>query len=332
MSALLFVVAFFFVAVLVYMARYSGRVHVVQTRVIDAPVAETWAYVADLRRWRGWSPWLEDESVAHHSTGFDDAVAGSHRWTRDGVELGRIEHLRMRGPGRIEQRLRLARPFPLRGTSSWQVAGCDGGTRVTWSLRGRVAFSMRAFATTVQGALALDLRYGLDRLAGLVEGESAPRYAVRYEGLREQAAVRYAYIERTGRIGDQAAAMRGAASELGAALTRQNVPAAGGPMALYLKTNIKQRTTTCRFCIPIGDADVDGVAVASLPRHRAFVTSLLGSREHLEVAWYLAMQRLSVLALEPDLRVPPSERYLDDLDETPGTQGRTELLIPVRSV
>jgi hypothetical protein len=103
-------------------------------------------------------------------------------------------------------------------------------------------------------------------------------------------------------------------------------------MALYLKTNVRQRTTTCRFCIPIGDAHVDGVVVASLPSHRAFVTSLLGSREHLEVAWYLAMQRLSVLALEPDLRVPPSERYLDDLDESPGTGQRTELLIPLRSL
>jgi hypothetical protein len=191
---------------------------------------------------------------------------------------------------------------------------------------------MRAFAATVQGALALDLRYGLDRLAGLVEGETAPRYAVRYEGLRELPAIRYAYVEQTGRIGDQAAAMRSAAGELGSALTRQNALAAGGPMALYLKTNIKRRTTTCRFCIPIGDAHVDGVAVASLPQHRAFVTSLLGSREHLEIAWYLAMQRLSARALEPDLRVPPSEHYLDDLDETPGTQGRTELLIPVRSV
>jgi hypothetical protein len=270
--------------------------------------------------------------MAHHFTGVDAAAGGSYRWTRDGVEMGAIEHHRMRGPGRIEQRLRLARPFPLRGISSWQVAECDGGTRVTWTLRGRVAFSMRAFARTVQGALALDFRYGLDRLAGLVEGENAPRYAVRYEGLRELAAVRYAYVEQTGRIGDQAAAMRSAASPLRAALVRQDVPPAGGPMALYLKTNIRQRTTTCRFCIPIGDAHVDEVAVASLPPHRAFVTSLLGSREHLEVAWYLAMQRLSVLALEPDLRVPPSERYLDDLDETPGTRQRTELLIPVRSL
>jgi hypothetical protein len=331
MNALLFAVAFFVVAVLVYMARYSGRLHVVQTRVIDAPIAETYAHVVDLRCWPGWSPWLEHGQGAHYSTGVD-APGSSYRWTSDGAEMGTVEHLRMRGPGRIEQRLRLARPFPLRGISSWQVAECDGGTRVTWTLRGRVAFSMRAFAATVQGALALDFRYGLDRLAGLVEGENAARYAVRYEGIREFPAIRYAYIEHTGRIGDQARAMHSAAGDLRAALARQGVLAAGRPMALYLKTSIKQRRTTCRFCIPIGDADVDGVAVASLPQHRAFVTSLRGSREQLELAWYLAMQQLSVLALQPELRITPSERYLDDLDETPGIQERTELLIPVRSI
>ena len=125
--------------------------------------------------------------------------------------------------------------------------------------------------------------------------------------------------------------MRSALRELDAALARQGVLATGRPMALYVRTNVKQRTTTCRFCIPIGDAAVDGVAVASLAPHRAFVTSLRGSREHLEIAWYLAMQRLSVLGLQPDLRITPSEQYVDDLDEATDIPTRTELLIPVRS-
>src|SRR5664279_395325 len=329
MTALLFVVAFAVVAVLVYMARYSGRVHVVQSRLIDAPLAATRAQVADLGRWPAWSPWLGHESAAFRAV-VGETAARSYRWTRDGAEMGAVEQLKTRGPGRIEQRLRLLQPFPLHGRPSWQVAESDGRTRVTWTVRGRVAFSMRAFAATVQGALALDARYALDRLASLLENEDAPRYDVRYDGLREIAAIRYAYVEHTGRIGDQAA-LRSALRELDAALARQGVLATGRPMALYVRTNVKQRTTTCSFCIPIGDAAVDGVAVASLAPHRAFVTSLRGSREHLEIAWYLAMQRLSVLGLQPDLRITPSEQYVDDLDEATDIPTRTELLIPVRS-
>ena len=328
MTALLFAAAFLVVAVLVYMARYSGRVHVAQTRLIDAPLAATRAQVVDLRRWPAWSPWLEHESEAPPATG-DDAAADSYRWARDGAEMGSVEHLRVRESGRIEQRLRLVRPFPLHGISSWQLAESEGRTRVTWTVRARVAFSMRAFAATVEGALALDVRYALDRLASLVESEDAPRYEVRYEGLRKLAAIRYAYVEQTGKIGEQAAAMRKAASELGATLEREGVLPAGPPVALYLRTNVKQRTTTCRFCIPNGDAAVDGIAVATLPPHRAFVTSLRGSRAQLEIAWYLAMQRLNVLALRPDLRITPSEHYLDEPDAAPGAGPRTELFIPV---
>ena len=69
--------------------------------------------------------------------------------------------------------------------ASWRFTDHEGKTRATWSLRGRVAFSMRAFAPTVQGAIALDFRHALDRLAGLVEGATRPRYALSYPGLRD---------------------------------------------------------------------------------------------------------------------------------------------------
>lgn len=330
MTAFLFAVAFIVVTILVYLARHSGRVQVVETRVIDAPVEQTRGHVVDLRRWPGWSPWPEHAPATHHSLG-GDAAASSYRWSSEGVEMGAVEDLGVREGSRLEQRLRLVRPFPLRGISSWRLAECDGGTRVTWSFRGRVALSMRAFSATVQGALALDFRYGLDRLASLVEGGSAPRYAVLHAGIRELAAIRYAYVEHTIGIGEQSTAMRSAASELRAVLARTHVLPAGRPLALYLKTDIKRRTATCRFCVPIGDAEVEGVAVATLPRHTASVTILRGSRERLEVAWYLAMQRLSMLAIQPDLGVTPSERYLDELEGALVSEEETELLIPVRS-
>ncbi len=330
MTALVFVAAFCVVAVLVYLARYSGRVRVVQTRVVDAPWQETRALIVDLRRWPEWIPWLEhrDESRAFHS-GDSDAPGGSCRWARGDTDLGRVEHLEFREPGRIEQRLQLWQPFPLRGIVTWQLAESDGKTRVTWSLRGRVGFSMRAFASTVQGALALDFRYGLDRLAGLVEGSAAPRYAVTYAGVYESPALRYAYVEHTGRIEGRGPALREALAALREALARQGVSATGGPMALYAKTRIRERTTTCRFAIPVGDAEIEGLAVATVPAHRAFVVSLLGDPAHLELAWYLAMQRIAALGIRPDLRLMPSEHYLAGSGRAPGDRDLTELRIPV---
>ena len=215
MSVALFVLAFCVVALLGYTARYSGRIRVECTRIVDAAEKDAYPCIVDLRRWPEWSPWVEGRSAAdsRHS-GPSDAVKGSYRWLRDDGDLGCVEHLRIDGPGRVEQRLRLWRPFPLRARLRWQLADCEGKTRLTCAVRGRVGFSMRPFAATVQGALALDVRYGLDRLARLVEPDGAAGYAIRIDGVREIGAVRYAYVEHTGSLDGIAHAMGRAVREL----------------------------------------------------------------------------------------------------------------------
>jgi hypothetical protein len=330
MSVLLFVLAFCIVALLAYTARYSGRIRVDCTRIVDAATNDAYACVVDLRRWPEWSPWLDAGSAieARHS-GPSDAAGGLYRWLRGATDLGCIEHVAIDGPGRIEQRLRLWRPFPLRARLRWQLVECEGKTRVTCAIRGRVGFSMRAFAATVQAALALDVRYGLDRLARLVEPDDAAIYAVRFEGVREIDAVRYAYVEHTGSLDGIAQAMQRAVRELHDALAEQRVASTGDPMAVYLRTHAGQRTTSCRFAVPIGGATVDRADVATLPTHRAFVATLEGSRDQLELAWYLATQRLTAADFRPDLRLTPSERYVRGSTGGPGNDAITELRIPV---
>jgi len=330
MSVALFVLAFCVVALLVYTARYSGRIRVDCTRVVDAAANDAYACIVDLRRWPEWSPWVEGRSpVDSRHSGPSDATKGSYRWLRDDGDLGCVEHLRIDRPGRVEQRLRLWRPFPLRARLRWQLAECEGKTRVTCAIRGRVGFSMRAFAATVQGALALDVRYGLDRLARLVEPDGAAGYAIRIDGVREIGAVRYAYVEHTGSLGGIAQTMQLAVRELHDSLAKQRVAASGAPMAVYLRTNAARRTTSCRFAVPIGDATVERVDVATLSAHRAFVATLEGSRDQLELAWYLAMQRLADAGVGPDLRLTPSERWVRESTGGSGDDSITELRIPV---
>ncbi|MBV9890587.1 MAG: SRPBCC family protein [Rhizobacter sp.] len=308
-SALAFVVAFCVVALLVYLARYSGRVRVEATRVVDASLAQTRARIVDLRQWPHWSPWLDDDERAVFA-GSGGSPGDRYGWRRGDVELGRVEHRSVREPGPIGQRLRLLQLFPLRGVATWQLAEADGKTRVTWTLRGRVAFSMRPFADTLQDALALDFRYGLDRLAGLVEPADAPRYRVTFGGVDDSPALRYAYVEQTVAIDDRGPALHAAVNRLRAELGRHGVVTDAEPRALYVSTRTRARTTTCRFALAIGEGSAEGVDVASVPAHRAFAALLDGSPAELEVAWYLAMRRVAALGLRPDLRLMPSERYL----------------------
>ena len=178
--------------------------------------------------------------------------------------------------------------------------------------------------------IELDYRYGLDRLARLVEPVAASRYSIVYLGVRDIPASRYGYRTYEGSLKGLGAAMREGFAELRRQCASQGILPAGDPIAVYVRTNIKLQTTLCRMGMPLGDAAVDGLPVGEIPAHRAYVVRLQGSYAAMEVAWYHAMQRMRIETIQPDQRVPPFERYLNDPDKTPENDYLTELHIPVR--
>jgi len=331
MSTLVFVVAFCIVAVLVYMARYSGRLRVSQTRIIAAPIAEVYARVADFRHWGEWSPWLEHEADAPVTLSKKtDGERSRYAWDSARIGDGAIEHVRLIARERIEQRMRFKQPFRIKGKGHWQFIERAGKTEVTWGMKGRVSFPLRAFAQTVQGMIALDFQYGLDRLAGVVEPADAPRYSLTYLGVRDIPASRYVYQTYSGTLKGRGDAMRLGFAELRRQLQSCGVPPSGEPIAVYVKTNIKLRTTVCHMGIPIGDVGFDRLPVRDLPAHSAYVVCLQGSHAALEVAWYQIMQRMRIDNVRPDQRIPPFERYLTDQGTVPENDYLTELHVPVR--
>ena len=156
----------------------------------------------------------------------------------------------------------------------------------------------------------MDLRYGLDRLAQRVEPANAPHYKLSHVGVREVASCRYVFQTYDGPINGLPDAQRNCTSQLHHLLAEHGVAAAGAALAVYVKTNIKLRTTVCHISIPVGSADIGQLPVRELPAHQAYVVQLQGDRSALEVAWYLAMQRMVAEDIKPDQRIAPTEHYL----------------------
>ena len=317
MNALFFVIAFCIVAVLVYMARYSGRLRVTQTRTIQAPLAVVYAQVADLQHWRAWNPWLEHEAdVPLTLSARTDATGSTLAWQSTRLGSGRIVHRRLKSPMLIEQTMDFRQPFRFRGRARWQFKDRGGATEVSWSMRGRVGFTMRAFAPTVQGMVALDFRYGLARLAATVEPGAAMPYTIRYLGPREVEAMRLACLSYRGPLDGLPAAVPETIGRVRQQLAAAGAPTTGSACAVYIKTQVKQRTTECRIGVAIDPLRTEHalgeLTIHNVPAHRAYVVQLQGHAEGLEIAWYHAMQRMRIEGVEPDLRIPPFERYLND--------------------
>jgi uncharacterized protein YndB with AHSA1/START domain len=310
-STLVFVTLFCVVAVLVYMARYSGRVRVTQSREINAPIEQVFAKVVDFQQWGGWNPWLAHEPGAELTVSGASGQAGSEcAWNSDKAGMGIIRLLRSVTLKSIEQRMQLKQPFMVSGLSHWTFSERDGVTEVSWHIKARVAFTMRAFSQTVKGALELDSRYGLDRLASLLEPADAPRYQLSVLGTQEVPACRYVYHTYQGTIKGLPDAMRACFAELHSQLAAMGIAPIGAPLAFYTRTNIKFRTTVCLMGMPVGEAEVGDMPVRDMPAQRVFRVVLKGDHAALELAWYLAMQRLTIDNLKSDQRLPPFETYL----------------------
>jgi hypothetical protein len=324
LNSLLFVTAFCVVAVLVYMARYSSRLRVERSRLINAPLATVYGQVSDFNPWGEWNPWLA-EGTQPTVSGPGDAKGSRCSWDSASAGKGELEHLQLQDQARIVQRIRLQHPFAVQGKCNWLFIEREGQTEVRWSLRARVGFSVRAFSQTIQQSLMLDLRYGLDRLAHTLEPADAPGYAIHHIGVREVADCRYVYRTYEGPITGMPDALRSSAAGLRAQLAELGIAATGAPIAVYVKTNIKLRTTVCHIGIPIGSEAVGALRVRELGAHKVYVVQLQGDRSALELAWYLAMQRMLAEGIKPDQRIAPAEHYLSDVS---GAE-RTELHIPV---
>lgn len=319
MSALLFALAFMVVLLFVYMGRYSGRVRAEESRLIAAPPEAIQARVADLAQWQAWNPWLEHARDARASV--DGATLA---WDVPQVGRARLRQLPSAAQT-LRQRLDFALPFAVRGRSDWRFDPAPGGTRVTWRFKGRVAFTLRAFAATVRGATALDLRFGLDRLAATLE-TAPPAYTLDYLGVQDQPARRCASQAYRGPLDTLAAELPPRIAAVRAGLGRSD----GTAVVHYLKTQLKLRIVDCKVGVelPDGAPTPAGLTLTEQPPHAAYVLRFDGPPEALELAWYQAMQRLRVEQRQPDPRLPPCARYITQ--PAAGQRGIVELHLPIR--
>ncbi|MCY4755758.1 SRPBCC family protein [Pelomonas aquatica] len=307
MSAFFFVLAFLIVALFVYMGRYSGRVLAKHSRFIAVPPEAAYERVADLAQWQAWNPWLE-----HAPAGTGAEVDGTTlAWDVAHVGRGRVRQLAQTPSRALRQRLDFDLPFACKGRSDWRFEPAPGGTQVSWRFKGRVAFTLRAFAKTVQGATSLDLRFGLDRLAAVLENR-APDYTLDYAGLQDQPARLSAQAPYRGPLDTLAAELPPRIADVRARLAAAGLPGEGTAVVHYLKTQLKLRIVDCRVGVelPSDAALPTELTLHEQPAHPAYLLRFDGPAEQLEMAWYQAMQRLRVEQRQPDPRLPPYARYL----------------------
>lgn len=146
---------------------------------VDAPQEVVIPYITSLKKQMDWGPWKDqDPGMKLSYEGEDRTVGFKSSWEGKVAGKGTQEIVALPAGG-LESELTFFMPWgESKSTGYMQTASVDGGTDITWGLRGQNGFVSRIFAVfmNMDNALGEMFDTGLTTLKSLIESDIAQEY------------------------------------------------------------------------------------------------------------------------------------------------------------
>jgi hypothetical protein len=324
------------VGVLLFLAAQSGQIAVRRSMVIRCTPEQAFERVRDLRSWRDWSPWLLHEPDAEVSYSDDPTARGGwYAWSGRLTGAGRITHVALHPPERIEQRIAFKRPFKSNAAVSWEFAATeqDGSpaTEAFWSMRGRMPFLLRFMAPAMSGLIGQDYELGLTLLRARLD-PAAAQLRIRFPGEVDMPAQHAWTIPFEGGLSDIKQAMADGFRRLVGVAAERGVTPTGPPFSAYRLADPKAGRLGFEVALPVPEgADPGELAHQHFAGGPHLVTEVQGSYEFMELGWHAAMGHLRMLKRQWDRGRPALEVYEQGPNEATGDDELlTRILIPLK--
>jgi DNA gyrase inhibitor GyrI len=332
MTTALIVLAIIIGLPLLYLATLEGRFAVRRSLPIAADRKAVFDKLRDFTSWPDWSPWLMHEPGTRLTySESPDQEGGWYSWDGSLVGAGRLTHERFTGQERIDQRIEFQRPFTSVSRVWWELETReDGGTLVHWNMAGQMPFLFRFMAKKIPEAIGKDYATGLYRLrAQLVPDAEVPE--ISFDGPLELPQQTALTIHFAGHIEAMKKAMMEGFPKLGAYVETQQLSPTGPPFVIYHKIDPRNMHFNCDMAIPVNaDTTSSDFEIKTFSGGRYYKTTLKGSYEFLELAWYQAYSHLRMLKLKPQSRRAALEIYENDPSRVAhSNEILTSILIPI---
>ncbi len=333
MTTALIVVAVIIALPLLYLASLDGRFTVRRSLAIAAERKAVFDKLRDFRSWSDWSPWLMHEPDTRLTySEYPDQEGGWYGWDGKIVGAGRLTHEHFTGEERIDQRIEFQRPSKSVSRVWWELeTQQDGATLVHWNMSGSTPFLFRFMAKKMPAYIGKDYATGLYKLRAQLEPDAeVPR--ISFEGpleIPEQTALTLHF---EGEIEAMKQAMMEGFPKLGDYVKAQRLSPTGPPLSVYHKVDPRTMRFTCDMAIPVqAGTRSSEFEVKTYPGGRYYKTTLKGSYEFLELAWYQAYSHLQMLKLKPQHQRASLEIYKNDPTTVEhSNEIVTSILIPIR--
>lgn len=313
MSAVYLIVLLVPILLLAWLATQDGDYEVRRSLPMHVEPQQVFDVVADFTGWPGWSPWLMHEPDARLEFSDDPAREGGwYRWDGKLIGAGRITHVELSSPSRIEDRIEFFRPFKSLARVWWEFESQAGRTDVSWCMQGRMPFLLRFLTPMTRGMIEKDFDLGLLLLRHRLD-PSAEYPAICFDGesaFDETWVITRAYRGGIGGLGD---AMRETFTRMGEHIRANGQGPRSAPFAAYRKVNVRKMFFELDMAMPVDPSlDAGGFVRKRLGGGRYYKVTQLGSYDFLKLTWYSAMAHLRMARIRVDRSRPSLEVYEND--------------------
>lgn len=299
---------------LLYLASLDGNFTVRRSLEIANNQKTLFNKIRDLKSWSDWSPWLmhEPETTLNFSES-PDQEGGWYSWDGKIVGAGKLTHVKFTAEQKIEQRIEFTRPFKSVSKVWWEFESTgENSTLVHWNMSGKMPFLFRFMAKKMPTYISKDYDTGLYLLRGKMETDAeAP--LITFHGPQDLPNQTALSIHFAGHLEELKNAMMDGFPKLGKYIDDNDLKATGYPFTIYHKVDLESMHFNCDLAMPIDtETKSSEFEIKSFPGGRYYKTTLRGSYEFLELAWYQAYAHLQMQKIKPKRKGASLEMYEND--------------------
>lgn len=331
---LLVIVTLIVIASLIWLSTIDGKYDISRSRLINAPADVVYNYVVDFKEWPKWDPWSEafgDMKIEY--SGNDKGVGAKYSWIGEESGEGNMEIIAASPYTSIDQIINFKTPFESSSDIYWKFEEVDGGTKVTWGMKGEMDFFTRPLAANMDSMMEKDFLRGLEKLDS-ISGLSANSKTFKIEGIITSTKLTYIGIEsKEVSQNDMGKIMGENFPKLISWAKNNKVDIVGPPFTLYKMWDEKTGKSTFVSCIPVKSKlktiKNKSISQGVIKSQKCSKTIYKGDYSGSEDAWMSTFAFIESKGLKHENSNPFEVYLVGPTDEKNPENWVTEIYIPV---
>lgn len=336
---LFFLLLIVFIAGAIYFATKDGSYEIEESKIIKAPVSLVFDKVNEYKTWEKWGPWKEEDPTMIFNYPENTSGEGaSYSW--DGKETdGSMRTTSVIPNQRIEQDITFTTPGGERTANVyWQFEEVEGGTKVTWGMRGEHPLMDKAYFTLSGFDFNAEMKTmyekGLSNLSASVI-EDMEIFSISDAKITQYSGGFYMYTTTSTSLETAENKVKELIPQVKRFMEGNTITISGKPLSIYnSKDEVNNSAiissgipTTSRIVVP----EDSSILCGFMPSYTVIKTTLTGDLKNLKAAWKKAEAFMTSNNYQPAENSNPFEIYVVGPEDNPNpAEWVTELYLPVQ--